>query len=126
CRQAHDADPAFWEEKFSGTCFYTYALSTGTGPLQGHIGCFHLLDYLTLAEANGWPVLTGKCQAGKGSRILINEIWDVVESGGSLTSFPPHQPEAPLAANASQGGHAAIPAFSLEELHRHLVAFIVQ
>ncbi|KAI6009271.1 hypothetical protein EDC04DRAFT_2610639 [Pisolithus marmoratus] len=88
CKQAHDADPTSWMKKFSDTCFYIYAFKTGTYVLWGHIEHFHFLEYLTLVEANGWPIWLKSIKDAMALGYSLSKIRGVVESGRSLPSHP--------------------------------------
>lgn len=126
-RKAHDADPIGWAKTYTSKRDRTfrYSRNTGTSALRGHVDRLHLLEYVTLAEANGWPVWLESVKSAIARGYLLGEIRDALTNGGSLTSLPPRQLENSSADDATPQERSSIPRFSLEELHNHLVAFIV-
>ncbi|KIK75015.1 hypothetical protein PAXRUDRAFT_19345 [Paxillus rubicundulus Ve08.2h10] len=55
----------------------------------------------------------------------LNETQEALAEGGALASLPPRHSEALSTNSANTSDHPLIPPFSLEQLHNHLVAFIV-
>ncbi|KAF8835415.1 hypothetical protein BDN67DRAFT_1015578 [Paxillus ammoniavirescens] len=97
----------------------------GTSALHGHINRHHILEYLTLAEANKWQVWLESVKAIMARGYTLNEIWEALAEGRALASLPPRHSEASSTNSANPSNHPSIPPFSLEELHDHLVAFII-
>lgn len=86
-RKAHDADPIDWAKTYTSKHDRTfrYSRNTGTSALRGHVDRLHLLEYVTLAEANGWPVWLESVKSAIARGYLLGEIRDALTNGGSLT-----------------------------------------
>ncbi|KAF8834092.1 hypothetical protein BDN67DRAFT_1016868 [Paxillus ammoniavirescens] len=126
CKKAHDTNPVAWTQTYSKRDpTFQYSLNTGTSALRGHINRHHILEYLALVEANKWQVWLESVKAVMARGYTLNEIREALAEGGALASLPPRHSEALSMNSANPSDHPLIPPFSLEQLHDHLVAFIV-
>jgi hypothetical protein len=118
--------PTLWTQTYSKRDrTFQYSPNTGTSALRGHIDHHHILEYLALAEANKWQVWLESVKATMARGYTLNEIWEALAEGGALALLPPRHSEASSTNSANPSDRPSIPPFSLEELHDHLVAFIV-
>lgn len=102
---------------------FQYSRNTGTSVLRGHIDRHHLLEYLILAEENGWPIWLESIKRVVARGYTLQEIRGVLEDGGTLDSLTSRLPQT--SSNTDSSERSSVPSFSLKELHNHLVAFIV-
>lgn len=126
-REIHDKDPVGWAQMYSNKRDRTfkYSRNTGTSALRGHVDRLHLLEYVNLAEENGWLIFLESIKNTMARGYRLNEIRDALSKGASLASLPPRQLDASSTTNAIPSERASIPRFSYEELHKQLVSFIV-
>jgi biotin operon repressor len=101
---------------------FTYAKATGNSSLRPHIYKWHLLEYLTQALENSWPIVVKEVRMLQTQGFSIEEMKAHVEKGGDLTSLPPRQN-----AGAASGprDRSSVPEFSVSTFHQFLLSFIV-
>lgn len=98
---------------------FTYANSSSNTTLRPHIYKWHLLEYLTQALENSWPIVVKEVKMCQNQGFSIEEMKAHVEKGGNLASLPRRQ-------NASMPGNRdSIPEFSVSTFHQFLLSFIV-
>ena len=120
-RKFHDADPILFF-KMNSKWTFTYMGKSSTSTLHGHIKKWHLQQYLTMVESCGWLVWLNSIKMAITQGYLFTKLWWVVAGDRTLQNLPACQLDAHISGGNS---HALVPPFSLEELHNHLVAFIV-
>ncbi|KIJ19287.1 hypothetical protein PAXINDRAFT_7787 [Paxillus involutus ATCC 200175] len=126
CKKARDTNPVAWTQTYSKRDYMSqYSPNTGTSALRGHIDRHHILEYLALVEANKWQVWLESVKAVMAQGYTLNEIREALVEGGAFASLPPHHSEASSMNSANPSDRPSIPPFLLEELHEHLMAFIV-
>jgi hypothetical protein len=104
---------------------FQYSCKTGTSGLRGHIYRYHLLEYVTLAEQNGWYIWLDSIKSAVAHGYTLAEIQDVLTNGGSIASLAPRRHDTSASDSTHPNECASIPSFTLQELHNHLIAFIV-
>lgn len=104
---------------------FQYSRNTGTSALRGHVDRHHLLEYLALAETRGWQVWLESVKGAMNRGYTLSELREAIAAGGTLATLPPRRSETPLTNNTSLSDRLSVPSFSPQELHKHLVAFIV-
>lgn len=105
---------------------FRYSRNTGTSALRGHVDRLHLLEYVSLADENGWPIFLESIKSTMARGYTLSELRDSLAKGGTLASLPSRESElTSLSENAIPNKRASVPQFSLEELHKQLVSFIV-
>ena len=132
CRQVHDADPVGWAKKYptKRDRSFEYGPKTGTTALRGHIERYHLVDYLSLAETNRWPILLKSVKSAQSCGHKLREIRDALMAGRSIASLAQSvsrtlPAQAPLAKKTSPMERAADPPASLKKIHDQLIELIV-
>ncbi|KAF9239469.1 ribonuclease H-like domain-containing protein [Melanogaster broomeanus] len=133
CRKARDADPVGWARRDTSRHTFQYSRNTSNTTLRGHIDRHHILEYITLAEANGWQIWLERVKSAMAHGYVLSEIRDALANGqsfpslppGQSPSLPPRQSEASTTNSASPSGRTSIPPEWLEGFHNHLVDFIV-
>ncbi|KIK73874.1 hypothetical protein PAXRUDRAFT_177272, partial [Paxillus rubicundulus Ve08.2h10] len=125
-RKAHNTNPVTWTQTYSKHDFmFQYSPNTGTSTLCGHINHHHILEYLALVEVNKWQVWLESVKAIMARGYTLNQIWEALAEGRALTLLPPCHSEALSMNSANPSDRPSIPPFLLEQLHNHLVAFII-
>jgi hypothetical protein len=93
--------------------------------LHSHIYRYQLLEYVTLAEQNGWYIWLDSIKSTVAHGYTLAEIRDVLTDGGSVASLAPRGHDTSASDSTHPNERASIPLFTLQELHNHLIAFIV-
>jgi hypothetical protein len=104
---------------------FQYFCKTGASGLRGHIYRYHLLEYVTLVEQNGWYVWLDSIKSAVAHGYTLAAIRDILTDGGSIASLAPHGHDTSASNSTHPNKHASIPSFTLQELHNHLIAFII-
>ena len=95
--------------------------------LRPHLGKHHLAEYIEAAEKYKWEVLyVNLVRKVINNGDTIMEIKDCFNAGEDLRALPkcvnPNATDDPL---HDAGDRGTVPAFSLDNFHEHLAAFIV-
>lgn len=122
-RGVHDADHVAWDKQFSGQRNYVYAAKSGTSTLRGHLERWHLREYLELVEARNWPIWLNSVKHAMGLGYSFVEMRQAVAETGSLDGLRARA--SATADKENSGGRSLLPAYSKEEFHKYLIAFIV-
>jgi hypothetical protein len=78
-----------------------------------------LLEYLTQALENSWPIVVKEVKICQNQGFSIEEMKTHIEKGGDLASLP-HRQDASMPGNQN-----SIPEFSVPTFHQFLLSFIV-
>jgi hypothetical protein len=101
---------------------FMYAKATGNSLLRPHIYKWHLLEYLTQALENSWPIIVKEVTMLQTQGFSIEEMKAHVKKGGDLASLPPHQNAGAASGPRDQ---SSVPEFSVSTFHQFLLSFIV-
>ncbi|KAG2138730.1 uncharacterized protein EDB93DRAFT_1106299 [Suillus bovinus] len=107
---------------------YVYHVSTST--LCCHVGKYHMYYYLTALEKNGWPagINAVQCRLDEGWTLaqLLERLEDPANTIKSLGA-PSNTRRGGLLPGVKMSASLddTLPNFSLNELHRHIVKFII-
>jgi predicted RNase H-like HicB family nuclease len=108
-----------WDQMFQYSC------KTGTSGLHSHIYCYHILEYVTLTEQNGWYIWLDSIKSAVAHGYTLAEIRDVLTDGGSIALPAPRGHDTSASDSTHPNERASIPSFTLQELHNHIITFIV-
>ncbi|KAI5998468.1 hypothetical protein EDC04DRAFT_2909281 [Pisolithus marmoratus] len=103
----------------------TYSSNTMTGILHGHIGRWHLLDFIDLVMEPGraWPIQVSPVKEVLVLGYMLEELKAFLEKGVDLRSLPP-QAIGDLSLEPT-GDRVNVPPFSLPICHKFLINFII-
>ena len=128
CRALHDKDPATWNTAYpNNKRWINYSAGTATGTLRGHIAKWHLIEYLEIASNPNrqWRIQLSNVEVAIGLGYTFNELKEIAKKDGKLNNLLPHSTNSTPPNNAASKNWANILLFSLPQLHKHLVDFIV-
>ena len=128
CRALHDKDPATWNTAFpNNQQQINYSASTTTGMLWGHIAKWRLVEYLKIASNPNrqWWIQLSNVGVAIGLGYTFNELKEIAKKDGKLNNLPPHSTNSTTPDNTASKNRADILPFSLPQLHKHLIDFIV-
>ena len=128
CRAIHDSDPGAWIISYpNNKRRISYAPSTTTGTLRGHIEKFHLIKYIEMALVpnRSWLIQVQSVKNAMDVGYSLDELKDIAMKGGKIVkNLLPRPTNSTTPDDAASKKQANIP-FSLPQLHKHLVDFIV-
>ena len=128
CRALHDKDPVAWNTTYpNNKRWINYSAGTVTGMLQGHIAKWHLIEYLEIASNPNrqWRIQLSNVEVVISFGYTFDELKEIVKKDGKLNNLLPHSTNSTPPDNAASKNRANILPFSLPQLHKHLVDFIV-
>ena len=128
CKALCDKDPATWNTAYpNNKQQINYSAGTATGTLWGHIAKWHLVEYLKIAlnPNRQWQVQLSNVEVVIGLGYTFDELKEIAKKDGKLNNLPPHSTNSTPPNNMASKNWANIPPFSLPQLHKHLVDFIV-
>ena len=106
-----------------------YQPKTSTTTLRGHIKCFHLLEFLELAQKENWKVFPNKIKLALELGYNVSMLLEVLKQPGVTWSNlpPPPRPTDSSQQDLQPGGEPwdhRLPPFSIAAFHQFLVKFI--
>lgn len=106
----------------------TYSMSTGTSTHRKHLFQVHTQCYIEALECNQWPIyipaLKEAIESGWTLGGIVQALKDPMKMIGSLGP-PPNRGVSGSLPGTSGPQDEVLPVFSLDEMHRQLVKFIV-
>lgn len=119
-RELHEGDPEY--------IVTTYSTSTGTTTRRKHLFQVHTQCYIEALERNRWPIyipaLKEAIEGGWTLGGILQALKDPTKTIGSLGP-PPNRGSSDSLPGPLGPQDKVLPAFSLDEMHRQLVKFIV-
>ena len=128
CRAHHDKDPAAWNTAYpNNKQWINYSAGTVTEMLWGHITKWHLIEYLKIASNPNrqWQIQLSNVEVVISLGYTFDEPKEIVKKDGKLNNLLSHSTNSTTPDDAASKNWANILPFSLPQLHKHLVNFIV-
>ncbi|KAI0244957.1 hypothetical protein BJV78DRAFT_1159337 [Lactifluus subvellereus] len=89
CKSAHKKDPAAWAAKYPrNSRKFSFSGNNSTTSLQPHIERFHLLEYVTKVEQEGWPIRVQSVVTTIDKGYTISQIRQAIAAGQDLSCLP--------------------------------------
>jgi hypothetical protein len=106
-----------------------YAASSTTGTLRTHMHVYHMDLYLAECECRGpvaWPILINEVQSRLDEGWTISQMRERLSQDPDCTIETLGVPPNPVCNNSLPAqSEAVLPDFSVNEMHRHIVRFII-